>query len=229
MTIVFVHGVPNTAAVWDPLRSMLSGPRDRRSAIARLWLRCARRLQRDSLCLPRLANRLNWRLSRLRLSRSISSVTTRARLSARASSSLGPIWSTPGCSAEACVRRTSSGTGRPASGRTPDWASVGAMTFFDLDLDTRAGMLSDRWRSPRSTLLVSRPEWTAGCSTTYCRCIGPRRIWRTGRLIRPPRTRRVSCCGAGTDPYQAAEFGRAAAAASGAPLPRTRVRALVAD
>ena len=23
MTIVFVHGVPNTAAVWDPVRSLL--------------------------------------------------------------------------------------------------------------------------------------------------------------------------------------------------------------
>ena len=24
MTVVFVHGVPNTAAVWDPVRSLLS-------------------------------------------------------------------------------------------------------------------------------------------------------------------------------------------------------------
>lgn len=25
MTVVFLHGVPNTARVWDPVRSLLSG------------------------------------------------------------------------------------------------------------------------------------------------------------------------------------------------------------
>ena len=149
------------------------------------------------------------------MGRSTSSDTTRARSSVRASSSLDPIWSTPGYSAEA-VRANDFLWHRQAriwqnTGLGEHWRD----DFLRLDVDTRAGMLAavgvpeieaagvaagmDR-RMFDHILPLYRSEtyledWAFDPTTSY-----PPGLVLWGR----------------EDPYQATEFGRAAAAASGA-------------
>ena len=191
MTVVFVHGVPNTAAVWDPVRSLLPD----RDTIA-VQLPGFGRDAPAGFSGTRYAYR-DWLIDQLEtmnepvdlVGHDQGSVISQGVILARPD--LVNTWVLGGgvCADDFLWHRQARIW--QTTGLGEDWRDQ----FLGLDVEPALPC----WRPleyPRPTPPASRQEWTAGCSITYCRCTGRSHTSKTGRSIRPQNTRRAWCCGA---------------------------------